>query len=162
MCIHTLTHTYIHTYKDTSKSIVSCFILSAHNIRGRWWDGSRAWTFPPVFCYTLFLHDRWQQRDGLIQWCLTWKCEWNKGVELNSSMWKKLYPLTFIAECLWRPNSGCEHSEALSGAFQKRWQQHGRLATFRMAMHSYHTAKWWMSLSAHLHKLADGGDYVEK
>jgi len=27
-----------------------------------------------------------------------------------------------FAECLWRPNSGCEHSESVSGAFQQ-WQQ---------------------------------------
>ena len=27
-----------------------------------------------------------------------------------------------LAERFWRPNSGCEHSEAAGGAFQQRWQ----------------------------------------
>jgi len=27
-----------------------------------------------------------------------------------------------LAECLWRPNSGCEHYEAVGGEFQQ-WQQ---------------------------------------
>ncbi len=30
---------------------------------------------------------------------------------------KNSHPLT-LAERLWRPNSGCEHSEAVGGAFQ--------------------------------------------
>jgi len=40
-------------------------------------------------------------------------CRKNGGHEHSS-------PLT---ECLWRPNSGCEHSEAVDGAFQQWWQQ---------------------------------------
>ena len=37
---------------------------------------------------------------------------------------KKWHPLTFIDACwsFWRPNSGCEHSELVGGAFQQRWQ----------------------------------------
>ena len=33
---------------------------------------------------------------SLIEWCLTWKCVWSKNGLLNSSMWKKWHPLTFI------------------------------------------------------------------
>ena len=108
-----------------SESNASCFMMSAHNIRGGcWWDGSRGWTFPPAFHGMLLLCDRWQQRGTLTEWRLTWKCGWSKAVELNSSMQKKWPLLTFINACehLWRPNSGCEHSEAVGGALQQ-WQQ---------------------------------------
>ena len=42
-------------------------------------------------------------------------------VELNSSTGKTGHSLTFTDNCsvLWRPNSGCEHSEAVSGVFQQ-------------------------------------------
>lgn len=30
---------------------------------------------------------------------------------------KKLHPLTLTIECWWRPNSRCEHNEAVDGAF---------------------------------------------
>jgi len=75
------------------------FIMLAHSIKGRcFWYGSRGWTFPPTFYYILLLCDRWQQRSSLAKWCLTWESEWNKDVELNSSM-KKWHPLTFINTC---------------------------------------------------------------
>jgi len=76
-------------YEGCSRSNDSYFIMLDHNIRGgyRLCD-SRDWTFPPVFPYLLLLCDRWQQRDSLTKWCLTWKCAWSRGVSLNSSMWK--------------------------------------------------------------------------
>ena len=39
-------------------------------------------------------------------------------VEKNGTYWDS----STLTECLWRPNSGCEHSEAVGGAFQQ-WQQ---------------------------------------
>jgi len=48
-------------------------------------------------------------------------------------MWKKLHPLT-LAECLWKSNSGCEHSKVMCGVFQQWKQQHEKEAPFQMAM----------------------------
>ena len=67
---------------------------------GCWWCSNRGWTFPPIPHYILLLCDRWQQRGSLTEWLLTWKCIWSKGVEFDSSMWKKWHPLTFIDICL--------------------------------------------------------------
>jgi hypothetical protein len=57
-------------------------------------------------------------------------------------MWKEIAladihrHLLNIAEHLWGPNSGCEHSETMGGAFQQ-WQQWcERQATFQVALHS--------------------------
>jgi len=50
----------------------------------------------PSHQYSVTCCDRWQQRSTLTEWRLTWKCVWSKGVEMNSSMWKKWLPLTFI------------------------------------------------------------------
>ena len=55
-----------------------------------------------------------------------------------------------LAELLWRSNSGCEHSEAVGGAFQQQWQQCERQAMFQTATHSSHTIKWSVSWSVHL------------
>jgi len=35
---------------------------------------------------------------------------------------EKMSPADFTDICLWKPNSGCEHSEVVSGVFQQ-WQQ---------------------------------------
>ena len=123
-----------------SKSNASYFITLAHNIRGScWWNGSRGWTFPATFCYILLLCDRWQQRGSLTKLCLIWKHAWSKGVSWNFSMQQKWHPLTQVTlvECLWRPNSGCEHSEAVGGAFQQWGQQHERRAVFQIAMQAH-------------------------
>ena len=90
-----------------------------------WWYGSRSWTFPPVFCYILFLCHRQQLRGSLTQHCVTWKCVWSKCVSLNSSIQKKNgthWHSLMLVEHWWRPNSGWEHSEAVRGALQQWWQ----------------------------------------
>ena len=74
---------------------------------------------PPILHYILSPCDRWLQRGNLTEWCLTWKCVWSKGVELNSSMQKKLYRLTFI-DTSWmfmETNSGCKHRGVVGGTF---------------------------------------------
>jgi len=82
--------------KGCSESNSSYFIVLAHHIRGRlWWCGNEECIFPPTFHYILLPCDGWQQRGSLTKWHLTWNCVWNKGVQLISSMQKKLHPLTF-------------------------------------------------------------------
>ena len=134
--------------------------MLAHHVRGRYLQhGSRSWTFPPAFHYILLPRDRWQQRGRLTEWHLTWKCVLNKEVELNSSTRKKKcthWCLLILAEGSWKPSSGCEHSEAVGGAFQQQWQwvtstgadiyKHGMLAL----VHSWQKC------------IANGGAYVEK
>jgi len=102
--------------------------------------------------------DRWQQRGSLTQWHLTWNCASThfvhpfqaKGLNcipphiLNGTHWHSL----MLAECLWRPKSGCEHREVVSCVFQWWWQQHERQDTFWMAMDNCHATKWRASQSA--------------
>lgn len=52
-----------------------------------------------------------RQRSGIEFLCRGGKKK--KGAHWHSSI---------LAECLWRPNSGCELSETAGGAFQQ-WQQ---------------------------------------
>ena len=90
----------VSTYEGCSESSTSYFIMLAHDTRGRWWwYGSRGWTFLPTFGNVLLPCERWQQRNSLTQWCLTWERVWSKHVELNSSMLKKWCLLMFINIC---------------------------------------------------------------
>ena len=76
------------------------FIMLAHDARGRcWYYCSRGWAFPPVLHYILLLCDRWQQRNSLTNWHLTWKWVWSKSMSLKSSMWEKWHLLTFPDTC---------------------------------------------------------------
>jgi len=56
-----------------------------------------------------------------------------------------------LAECLWRPNSECEHHEMEGGVFQQWWQETERQATFQMVMLSCHTTEWSVSISSSMH-----------
>ena len=130
-------------------------MMLAHDVRGTcWWDGSRGWTFPPVFHYML-LCNWWQQRSSQTNCCLIWKCIWSKGVSLKSSMKQKSHPLTFTDTCehLWRPNSGCVHSEVVGGVFQKWWQWQWvtftganfyELAGSCASLMKIHGSWWWL------------------
>ena len=63
-----------------------------------------------------------------------------------------------FAEHLWRPNSECEHSEAVGAAFQQ-WQQ--RQWVVFVGADCYERGK--QDLVDWLQKcIASGGDYVEK
>ena len=78
-------------YEGCSESNASCFLMLAHDFRGRcWWYGSRGWTFPPISHSMPLL---W------TKWCLMWRCMWSKGVPLNSSLRKKWHPLPFVDAC---------------------------------------------------------------
>ena len=86
------------------------------------------------------------------------RCHWipplrKNGTHRHSSM---------LGEHLWKPNSGCEHTEAVGGAFQQWWQQWERQVMFQMAARSCHTTKWRASRSAHSCESTNSGDYVEK
>ena len=102
-------------YKGCSESNALYFIILTHDIRGRcWWYGNRGWTFPPIFHYILLLCNSWQERSSLTEWHLTRKCGWSKVMELKSSMWKNLHPLTFSDAC-WM----------FTGVKQWMWAQQG-------------------------------------
>ena len=94
-------------------------MMLAHNVRDRWWYGSRGWTFDqyPVTCCCCVT-------DG-SRGAVWHSGGWSKGVSLNSSMWKKWHALAII-NCCWpswqRLNSGCEHREVLSSVFQQ-WRE---------------------------------------
>ena len=48
-----------------SGSNISCFTILARSVRGGcWMYGSRDGIFPSIFCYILYLCNRWQQRGG--------------------------------------------------------------------------------------------------
>ena len=112
--------------------------MLGHNVRGQWWwYSSWGWTFQLIFHDILLLCDRWLQRGCLIKWCLTQKCIWSKGMELNSSMWKKNgihWHSSTLAEHSWRPNSRCQNSKTMDDVFQEWWQQRERQAMLWMAM----------------------------
>jgi len=117
---------------------------------------------PPIF-YVGSQYQRWMlvvwQVEPSHQYSITFCCcvtdgskvtVWRNGIWHGSTHEAKVWnwiPVcrengthwhSLIAdECLWRPKSGCEHSEDVGGAF---WQQsHERQATFQMFMHSCHT-----------------------
>jgi hypothetical protein len=54
-----------------------------------------------------------------------------------------------LAECLWSPHSGYEHSEAVSGAFPQWWQWCERQATFRVTLQGCQLTKARVPWSAH-------------
>ena len=149
-----------------SESNAFYFMMLAHHVRGWcWWYFSRSWTSPPIFCYVLLPCNKRHQRSSLTEQCLTWKFIWSKGAltkfphtGINCTWWHS----SVLAECLWGPNSGCEHREVVRGAFQLWSQWHERQAMIRMVMHSCHISKWKSSRSAHLCESANDGDYVEK
>jgi len=152
------------TYKGCSESNAFHFIMLTYNVRGRcWWYGSRGWTFPPIFHYILLPCDKWQQKGSLTK-CLTWECVWSKDVSLNSSMWKKWHLLTWIEACwmFWRPNSGCERSEA------DGWCVPAVTTTMQKTSHVHdcnaYLPKHGIQNLVHqwLKSIADGDDHVEK
>lgn len=97
-----------HTHKRAAPKVAPLILLHGHEVSD--WYGSRGRTFS--IARNMLPWDRWQQRCSLTKWWLISKCIWSKALEFNSSMLKKWQPVTFInsCQCLWRPNTGCEHS----------------------------------------------------
>ena len=118
--------------KESCSKRNACSIMLTHNVRGGWWwYGSRSCIFSPVCHYVLLPCDRWQQRDSRTKWHLTWN--W-----YETKLWNWMPPCgkigthwhsSTLAECFWRPNSGCEHSEVLCGVFHHWWQQQWQWVT---------------------------------
>ena len=72
-------------------------------------------------------------------------CHWIPPWGTNGTYWHSLT----LAECFWRPSSGCEHTEVIGGAFQQWQERCQKQATFQTVMHSCHTTNWGESQSAH-------------
>lgn len=94
--------------------------------------------------------------DSQTEWHLTWKCGWSESVSLNSTLWRKMAPSdkhsSALAEHFLRPNSECEHSESVGGAFQQGKKQQCHLCWCRLIQvwcagsHSSLVkihSKWW-------------------
>ena len=123
-------------YEGCFKCSASCFMMLARDVRGRWWwYGSRGWTFLPIFRYILVLWDRWQKRDSLTTWHLTWKCVWSKGAE------KKWHLLTFIDACWMFMET-------------KQWITSSGADIYERGMQAL-VYCWWKCI-------ANGGNYVEE
>ena len=76
---------------------------------------------------------------------------WIPPCRKNGTHWHSL----MLAEYLWRPNSGCEHSKAVGGTFQQWQKWHERQAMFQTATLSGHTTKWGAFQSACPHASVD-------
>ena len=76
-------------------------------------------------------------------------CHWVPLYGKNGTHWHSL----ILTGCLWRPDSGCEHSEAVSGVFQQCVISAG--ADFYECDMQALVHHWWKCT-------ANGGDFVEK
>ena len=118
--------------KGCSESNASYFILLAQNTRCRWWCyGSGIWAIPPIFNYILLPCDTWQKwgilTSGISHGSVYEAKVWDSTIaKKNGTYWHSL----MLAECFWKPNGECEHSEAVSGVFQQQQQWWERQATF--------------------------------
>ena len=131
------------------------------NVRGMAVEVTPSHQYSSKFCYRVIGGSR-----GAV-----WPNSVCHGSVYEVKMWNWIPPcrkicthwcLLMIAEWIWRPSSGREHSEAVSDVFQQWQQQCERQAVFQMHMCRCHTTKWRGPGSVHLCKSANGGDYVEK
>lgn len=122
-------------------------ITLALNVRGGCQCyGSRGWAFLLTSHCILLPYHKWKQRVSPTEHT---ECVWSKGVSMSSSMQKNgnHWQASMFAEHPWRPNSGCEQSEAL-----QQWQQrvtstaaefydvwHAGSCSSQAKMHSW----WW-------------------
>ena len=89
---------YVKNMRAALKIVPPILLYWPTTSRGRYWCcGSRGWTFPLISHYILLPCDTWQS----VKMTSDYKGRWIKGVPLNSSMWKKRHPVTFIHVC-WR------------------------------------------------------------
>ena len=127
-------------YEGYFKSNASCFILLAHNIRDGWWwyaGETEPSSQPPItFCSHVTDVSRgavWQNDSWHGSVYETKMCNGISPCRKTCTYWHSL----MLAEHLWRPNSGCEHSEEVGGVFQQRWEWHERQAIFHVAIQAY-------------------------
>jgi len=132
----------IGAHEDCSESSASHFITLVCDVRGRWWWYGRGMVVvvepSHQHSVTFCCHVTEGSRGAVWQNGVCHRSVWTRGVSLNSSMWKKWYPLTFINACWTLTETKqclCEHSEVVvGGAFQQWWQWHERQAMFWSAM----------------------------
>jgi hypothetical protein len=127
-------------YERRSERNASYFIMLAYDIGGCWWYSS----MPIVckFCCRATDSSReavWQNGIWHESAYKAEVCHWIPSCGKNCICWHS----STLAERLWRPSSGWEHSEAMGGAFQQWLQWRERLATFRVALHIYQLS--WIS-----------------
>ena len=67
-----------------------------------------------------------------------------------------------LTEYLWRPIGGCEHSEAVGGAFQQRQQWHKRQAMFQTTHAGFYRCDMQAIVHLRQKRMAKSGGYVEK
>ena len=116
--------------------------MLAHNLRGRYqWYGRRGWTFLPIPCYILLLHNRGSAWQTDAWHGSAYEAEVSHWIPQNRK--KKWHPLIYTntSEYLQRPNRGCEHSETVGSAFQQ-CDSNMKYKSFWTAKHSSHTMKW--------------------
>ena len=87
-------------------------------------------------------------------------CHWFPPRGKNGIHW--LWHSLMFAEHCWKPNSECEHSEAVGGTFQQWRQWCERPATFRTAIQIFSSVTCRLLLITGKKCMAKGGDYVEK
>ena len=123
-------------YKSCSESSASYFIMLTHNGRGTlWWYSNRSWTFyhySVMLCCGVTDGSRgavWSSGAWGVSAYEAKMCHWILPCRLNCTRWHALA----LAERLWKPTGGHEHSGTLSGAFQW-WQRCERQAMFQTAM----------------------------
>ena len=115
--------------------------MLAHNARGGWYgvmavevEPSHQYSITFCCCVTdgsrgaLWQNGMWHGRVDEAKVC-HWFLPWGE----NGTYWHSL----MLAEYLWIPNSGSEHSEVVDGTFQQWWQSHERQVTFWMATQIY-------------------------
>ena len=133
----------------------------AHDtIGGWWWYGSRSWTFSSVSHAILLPCDRLQQRGTLTEWCLTWKCIWSKGVELNSSTRKKKAAIDIHCHLL-----NVDRDQTVDVSTVREWEVRFTMAVATVVhLFWYRFLQAWHAALVHywLKGKANGGDYVEK
>ena len=113
--------------------------------------------FPLIFHYILLLGEKWQQRGSLTKWHLTWKCIWEQRYITEVLHVEKIAR----AECLWRPNRGCEYSETescISAVATMTWKK-SHVSDSHADFYEHGTQIlvhcWWKCI-------ANGGGHVEK
>ena len=140
-------------YKDCSECNASYFILLAYKVRGD--GGNIAVETEPSHQYSITLcccvtdgsrGGAWQNdvRHGSAYEAKVHN--WIPSGRKNGTQWHS----SMLAECLWRPNSGCKHSEAVSGAFQQWWQRlRGTFAGAEFDEHGMQTPVhlWWKCIA---------------
>ena len=129
---------------------------------GCWWYGSRGWIFQPVFHYILLPCNRWLQRSNVTKQTSHTEVHTKKRYVTEFLHAEKIAP-TDIHWCLLNVDGDqpTDVSTVRGGwCISAVGQWYDRHAILQRAVQSCHTTKWRASWSAHLCKLANGGDYV--